>query len=417
MQTEQYEVNWKNYYKTLRLSPTASAQEIKRAYRRLARKYHPDWVGDSIASNRMAEINEAYEVLSQTDRRAKYDERFRFTYGQQLTVDEALEAELKEVITRLAREQRRDRYTERPPVPSGRPRMRKAPLIFLSLALLGAIVCGVVVTQQRNALNNELESVKSFVSTTNQTLLITRAEIGSTNQIVASVRPASTQDMLLRTQQRLRDAEETLGGLGISPYTSEQYSGVQPASTEVQATLLRTQQQLAVAEETLRGLGITLSGGEHFSGIDLIDNPTATNPTWSQLMAFLAQDQTETFPYIANVYDCTHFAEDVHNNAEAVGIKAAWVGIDFVEGGDGHALNAFLTTDYGLVYVDCVSASDKIARVKKGKEYLVIRSSNITGANVRDDYWWDAQNAQNLALYLSSDTGGHSVTEYISIYW
>jgi len=117
MQTEQYELNWKNYYDTLDLSPTADAQEIKTAYRCLARKYHPDWVEDSTASNRMADINEAYEVLSQTGRRAKYDEGFRFIYGHQFTVDEALEAELKEVITRLAREQRRDHWTERPPVP------------------------------------------------------------------------------------------------------------------------------------------------------------------------------------------------------------------------------------------------------------------------------------------------------------
>ena len=112
MQTEQYEVNWKNYYHTLELSPTANTQEIKRAYRRLARKYHPDQAKDSIASDRMAEINEAYEVLSHTDRRTKYDERFEFICGRQITVDEALEAELREVITRLAREQRRDRWKE-----------------------------------------------------------------------------------------------------------------------------------------------------------------------------------------------------------------------------------------------------------------------------------------------------------------
>ena len=118
MQTEQYEVNWKNYYDTLKLSPTANAQEIKRTYRRLARKYHPDRAADSPASDRMSEINEAYEVLSHTDRRTRYDERFKFTYSRQLTIDEALEAELKEVITRLARQQRGDRRTERPVVPT-----------------------------------------------------------------------------------------------------------------------------------------------------------------------------------------------------------------------------------------------------------------------------------------------------------
>lgn len=117
MLTEQYQVNWKNYYNTLDISPKANAQEIKTAYRRLARRYHPDWVGDSMASNRMADINEAYEVLSQTDRRVKYDESFMFICGHQVTVDEALKAELKEVITRLACEQYRDIWTERPPVP------------------------------------------------------------------------------------------------------------------------------------------------------------------------------------------------------------------------------------------------------------------------------------------------------------
>ena len=117
MQTEQYEVNWKNYYNTLELSPTANTQEIKRAYRRLARKYHPDQAKDSIASDRMAEINEAYEVLSHTDRRAKYNERFKFICGRQITIEEALEAALKEVITRLAREQRRDRWKEHVRVP------------------------------------------------------------------------------------------------------------------------------------------------------------------------------------------------------------------------------------------------------------------------------------------------------------
>lgn len=117
MQTEQYEVNWKNYYNILELSPTATTQEIKRAYRRLARKYHPDRAEDSIASDRMAEINEAYDVLSHIDRRAKYNERLKFTYSRQLTVEEALEAELKEVITRLAQEQRRDRWKEHVRVP------------------------------------------------------------------------------------------------------------------------------------------------------------------------------------------------------------------------------------------------------------------------------------------------------------
>lgn len=104
MQREQYEVNWKNYYDILGLIPKADTQEIKRSYRRLARKYHPDLAEGSIRSYRMAEINEAYEVLSHADRRAKYDERFIFIPA--LTAEEDLDIELKEVMTRLVREQR-----------------------------------------------------------------------------------------------------------------------------------------------------------------------------------------------------------------------------------------------------------------------------------------------------------------------
>jgi len=114
---EQYELNWKNYYDILGINLKANAQEISGAYRRLARKYHPDRAEDSIALYRMVEINEAYEVLSHPSKRAKYDARFRLICRRQREVEEALEAELKEAITRLAHERRRERWTERPPVP------------------------------------------------------------------------------------------------------------------------------------------------------------------------------------------------------------------------------------------------------------------------------------------------------------
>jgi len=115
MQTEQYEINWKNYYDILELRPIASAQKIKRAYRYLARKHHPDRAVDSLAPGRMTEINEAYEVLSDIDRRLKYDEMFTFMYSRQRIVEEALETELTEaVITRLARERHRNRWTRSP---------------------------------------------------------------------------------------------------------------------------------------------------------------------------------------------------------------------------------------------------------------------------------------------------------------
>ena len=114
------------------------------------------------------------------------------------------------------------------------------------------------------------------------------------------------------------------------------------------------------------------------------------------------------------MYDCSQFSKDVHNNAEAEGIRAAEVLVWFKNEDIGHALNAFLTTDYGLVYVSCTEAPDTIARVKTGKEYRAVKLYRITGTNVRNDYWWDALSSY---YYIPSSTGGHSVTESIEIYW
>ncbi len=64
----------KNYYETLGVAKNATEKDIRSAYRRLARKHHPDVNhGDSSAEARFKEINEAYQVLSDADSRKKYD--------------------------------------------------------------------------------------------------------------------------------------------------------------------------------------------------------------------------------------------------------------------------------------------------------------------------------------------------------
>jgi DnaJ-class molecular chaperone len=68
-------VDFKDYYATLGVSKTASAKEIKQAFRKLARKHHPDVnPGDKVAEAKFKEINEAYEVLGDPEKRKKYDE-------------------------------------------------------------------------------------------------------------------------------------------------------------------------------------------------------------------------------------------------------------------------------------------------------------------------------------------------------
>ncbi len=67
-------MDFKDYYKILGVSKNSTLEDIKKAYRKLAIKYHPDRnKGDKNAENKFKEINEAYEVLKDTDKRKKYD--------------------------------------------------------------------------------------------------------------------------------------------------------------------------------------------------------------------------------------------------------------------------------------------------------------------------------------------------------
>jgi len=68
-------MEYQDYYKTLGVDRNASDKEIRKAYRRLARQYHPDVnPGDASSEEKFKEINEAYQVLSDADKRAKYDQ-------------------------------------------------------------------------------------------------------------------------------------------------------------------------------------------------------------------------------------------------------------------------------------------------------------------------------------------------------
>ena len=122
--------------------------------------------------------------------------------------------------------------------------------------------------------------------------------------------------------------------------------------------------------------------------IQLVDNDTAKDVTWDYLMQFILEDLTDESPYVQDLQMCGSFAETLHNNAEAAGIRASWVSIDILGEEIGHALNAFVTTDRGLVFVDCTGEDsssvvavgveagacdyDKAAYVQVGKPYGLV---------------------------------------------
>ena len=67
-------MDYKDYYKIMGVARTASQDEIKRSYRKLARKYHPDVSKEANAEDKFKEVQEAYEVLKDPEKRAAYDQ-------------------------------------------------------------------------------------------------------------------------------------------------------------------------------------------------------------------------------------------------------------------------------------------------------------------------------------------------------
>ena len=77
-------MEYKDYYSTLGVSKQATPDEIQKAYRKLARRYHPDINKSGKAEVRFKEINEAYEVLKDPEKRSHYD-RFGSAWRQAQT--------------------------------------------------------------------------------------------------------------------------------------------------------------------------------------------------------------------------------------------------------------------------------------------------------------------------------------------
>src|SRR3989442_2636992 len=79
-------MDFKDYYSTLGVAKTATEKEIKQAYRKLARKHHPDVnPGDKSAERRFKEIQQAYDALGDPENRKKYDQFGKAAFEQGAT--------------------------------------------------------------------------------------------------------------------------------------------------------------------------------------------------------------------------------------------------------------------------------------------------------------------------------------------
>ena len=125
--------------------------------------------------------------------------------------------------------------------------------------------------------------------------------------------------------------------------------------------------------------------GGDYHDITVYDRATARDPTYDEVIAFMWKDISDQEPYITDSFVCADFSEQIQHNAATQGLRCGWVGIEMENNDNGHACNAFNTTDKGLVFVDCtrgISVSnhgdqniwDTFATIEVGKTYTVINA-------------------------------------------
>lgn len=117
--------------------------------------------------------------------------------------------------------------------------------------------------------------------------------------------------------------------------------------------------------------------------IILHNNKSAIDPTWQQVQDFTANDFTDWRSYDSSSFICGDAAAQYHDAAEVAGFKCAFVHVRFEDDFEGHACNAFNTTDKGLIFIDCLEGDSKV-KVEAGKPYKpkALRDSNTRYASM-----------------------------------
>lgn len=268
--------------------------------------------------------------------------------------------------------------------------MKKIGIALAILILIGCATGLIFTYQSLGATQDQLEETKAALNTTQieqqitaSTLEDTRNELAVTSNSLEETRQALDEQenqtekyiqLYESSADELKDTQIQLDLLENKLATSEK------EKQDLQRTADEVQEKLALYEDTLGTKVFSDVTSPYSSGnastLELINQATAKNPTWEELLYFLREDKTDKKLYVTGVYECGNFALDLHNNAEANGIRTALVAVHFYNS-PSHALNAFKTTDKGLVYIDdtgdkypiYMNNLDKRVEMAKGELY------------------------------------------------
>jgi hypothetical protein len=316
----------------------------------------------------------------------------------------------------------------------------KTLLIVISIAaVIGIGGLGYLVMQTSNALgysqsrvaslNDDIRSIQDNFNQTTQSLRTSEAELTSTTiTLSATHRQLSDREKeLIDTKKALDDTQTSLTStkteLAVAKDRLSKTTDVSAQLTAAQSQLQVAQTKLADAQQTLNGLGITIHTQPELWTFNSKDwphnnNPTAVSPTWNQLKSFITRDDTDLTPYDKSDYNCVNYATRLYNAAELANIDSSMVTITLQGEVIGHALNAFITSDYGLVYIDC-SSKDLVAHITVGQPFRAVDLTFASPGDFRNDTWWKQLESRGGYYYLPSSNPSlaQSIIKSISFYY
>jgi hypothetical protein len=195
-------------------------------------------------------------------------------------------------------------------------------------------------------------------------------------------------------QSRLNASQLEIGAMKTNLAT------LQDSYNDLQADyggLLATSESLQDDYDDLRA--------DYENSLERFKQSTLEDPTWSELEEFLERDDTDTIPYTEDDFDCSGFAITLRDRAWRYGMRSAYVELVFSEG-EGHALNAFDTTDKGLIYVDNTQA-DQIAYIEVGQlcgaiHLDTVKSRYIACSGDPDEFWGSLEYTTSSDLFSYS---------------